>query len=223
MAAILSPLSIYGDNRKTKIPLKPKLGYTPTQGTLEICLCSTIGRMPGDRPSRSLDARLAIPTGVLRFEASQRTRILSPPVEPPVLVLWLNQVTRPVLPWTAANHRCRLRLWAATLHRLRSTTSSCFSCHHAAHTWPRWPPGPSSQAYLSLHSSKATQGIDLSRPLFTSTNANQAATYTCNTRPRVIPHHVVNNSSQPGAIIHWSSDALVLNLPLDECIDNTHK
>jgi hypothetical protein len=95
--AILSPLSIYGDSRKTKIPLKPELGYTPTKGTLGICLCSTIGRMPGDRPSRSLDASLAIPMCVLRFKASRRARIPSPPAEPPVLVLWLNQVTLPVL------------------------------------------------------------------------------------------------------------------------------
>jgi hypothetical protein len=181
MAAILSPLSIYGDSRKTKIPLKPKVGYMPTTGTLGLCLCSTIERMLGDRPSRSLDASLAIPTRVLRFETSRRARIPSPPAEPSVLVLRLNQVTRPVLWWTAANPACRLRLWAATLHRLRSTTSSCFSCHHAARTWPCWPPGPSSQAYLSLHSSGPLQGIDLSRSLFTCTNANQATTCTCNT------------------------------------------
>jgi hypothetical protein len=56
-------------SRKTKIPLKPKLGYMPTKGTLGICLCSTIGRMPGDRTSRSLDASLVIPTRVLRLEA----------------------------------------------------------------------------------------------------------------------------------------------------------
>jgi hypothetical protein len=97
MAAILSPLSIYGDNRKTKIPLNPKLGYTPTKGSLGIRLCSTIGRMPDDRPSRSLEASLAIPTRVLHFEASRRARIPSPPAEPPVLVLWLNQETRLVL------------------------------------------------------------------------------------------------------------------------------
>jgi hypothetical protein len=72
MATILSPLIIYGDSQKTKIPLEPKLGYTPTKGTLGICLCSTIGRMPGDHLSRSLDASLAFPTGVLRFEASWR-------------------------------------------------------------------------------------------------------------------------------------------------------
>jgi hypothetical protein len=62
-----------------------------------------------------------------------------------------------------------------------------------------------------------------SRLLFTCTNANQTATCTCNTRPRVSPHPIVNHSSQPGATIHPSSDAPILNLPLDECIDNTHK
>jgi hypothetical protein len=43
-------------------------------GTLGICLHSTIGRMPGDRTSRSLDARLAIPTCVLHLEASGALR-----------------------------------------------------------------------------------------------------------------------------------------------------
>jgi hypothetical protein len=66
-------------------------------------------------------------------------------------------------------------------------------------------------------------GHRLSHLLFTCTNANQAATCTCNTRRRVSPDHVVNHSSQPGATIHWSSDIPVLNLLLDECIDNTHK
>jgi hypothetical protein len=76
---------------------------------------------------------------------------------------------------------------------------------------------------LSLHPSEAPQGIDLLLPLLTCTNANQDATCTCNTRPRVSPHHIVNHSSQPGATIHRSSDAPVLNLPLDECSDNTNK
>jgi hypothetical protein len=79
---------------------------------------------------------------------------------------------------------------ASTLHRLRSTTSSCFSCHHAARTWPYWRPGPSSQAYLSLHSSETPQRIDLSRPLFTCTNANQAATCTLS-----ITHHIQERPS----------------------------
>jgi hypothetical protein len=163
--------------------------------------CSTIGRMPGDRTSLSLNASLAIPTRVLRFEASQRTRIPSLPTEAPALVLWLNQITqrfcgeppqtpcadssRELLPCTGSCSRLRL-FFLATM----------------------WPPGPSSQDYLSLHSSEASQGIDLPRSLFTCTNANQAAT--CNTRPRVSPYHIVSHSSQAGVTIHWSSDAPVL-------------
>jgi hypothetical protein len=57
----------------------------------------------------------------------------------------------------------------------------------------------------------APQVIDLSHPLFTCTNANQAATCTYNTRQRISPLHVVNHSSHPGATIHRSSDTLVLN------------
>jgi hypothetical protein len=56
------------------MPLNPKLRYTPTKGTLGICLRSTIGRIPGDHTSRRLDARLAIPTRVLRLEASGALR-----------------------------------------------------------------------------------------------------------------------------------------------------
>jgi hypothetical protein len=54
---------------KSKMPLRPKLRYTPTKGTLGICLRSTIGRMPDDRTPHSLDASLAILTRVLRLEA----------------------------------------------------------------------------------------------------------------------------------------------------------
>jgi hypothetical protein len=97
MAAIFSPLSIHGDTRKTKLPLLHKTRIHTPEGHFGHSRCSTIGRMPGDRTSLSLDASLAIPTCVLHFEASRRARIPSPPVEPPVLVLWFNQVTRPVL------------------------------------------------------------------------------------------------------------------------------
>jgi hypothetical protein len=55
---------------KSKMPLRPKLRYMPTKGTLGICLHNTIRQMLGDRTSRSLDASLAIPTRVLRLEAS---------------------------------------------------------------------------------------------------------------------------------------------------------
>jgi hypothetical protein len=94
MAAILSPLSIYVDSRKTKLPLLHNTRIHAHEGHFGNSRRSTIGRMPGDRTSRSLDASLAIPTRVRRFEASRRARIPSPPTEPPVLVLLLNLVTR---------------------------------------------------------------------------------------------------------------------------------
>jgi hypothetical protein len=56
------------------MPLRPKLGYTPTKGTLGICLRNTIGRMPGDRNQLSLDTFFVIPTCVLRFEVSELRR-----------------------------------------------------------------------------------------------------------------------------------------------------
>jgi hypothetical protein len=94
MAAILSPLSIYGGNRKMKLPLLHNTRIHAPEGHFGNSCRSTIGRMPGDHTSHSLNASLATPTHVLRFEVSQRTRIPSPPVESPVLVLCLNQVTR---------------------------------------------------------------------------------------------------------------------------------
>jgi hypothetical protein len=102
------------------------------------------------------------------------------------------------------------------------TTSSCFSCHHAARTWSCSATGSIQLSLLVSPLLGGHTGIDLSRPLFTCTNANQAATCTCNTQQRISPHHVVNHSSHQGATIHRSSDAPVLNLPLDECIDTTH-
>jgi hypothetical protein len=105
----LTTLVIWRQSRKTKIPLKPKLGYTPTKGTLENCLCSTIRRMPGDRTLRSLDASLAILTRVLRLEASGTLRPQTGKIGSPnqsglfcpdshawssALALWLNRVTR---------------------------------------------------------------------------------------------------------------------------------
>jgi hypothetical protein len=95
MAAILSPLSMYGDSQKTKLPLLHNTRIHAPKGHFGNSRCSTIGRMPDDCTSRSLDASLAIRMRVLRFEASRRSRIPSPPAEPLVLVLWLNQVTRP--------------------------------------------------------------------------------------------------------------------------------
>jgi hypothetical protein len=75
------------------MPLKSEIGN----------LCHrSIGRMPGDRNLLSLDASLAIPTRVLRFEVSRlRHRTLVRPVwsccssifGSSVLALWINQGT----------------------------------------------------------------------------------------------------------------------------------
>jgi hypothetical protein len=215
----MSPLRA---RQKTTLPLTLKLWYNPSEEIGHVALLFIARPRHRCRP-RPPDASPVILPRVRRH----RSFSTCPDPVSARRASGLGFVAKPsnptVLWWTAANLACRLRLWAATLHRLQLTNSSCFSCHHAARTWPRRPPSPSSQAYLSLHSSEAPQGIDLSRPLFTCTNANQAATCTCNTGPRVSPHHIVNHSSQLWATIHWSSDAPVLNLPLDEFIDNTHK
>jgi hypothetical protein len=74
-------------SQKTEMPIKPKLGYTPTKGTLGKRLCSTIGQMPSDRTLCILDASLAIPTRVVRLEASgacdpNQSDLFSKPVRP---------------------------------------------------------------------------------------------------------------------------------------------
>jgi hypothetical protein len=94
---------------KSKMPLRPKLRYTPTKGTLGICLLNTIARMPADRTSRSLDASLAISTRVLRLEASGALRPQTGQTGSPnrsdrflpdsharssALSFWLSRVTR---------------------------------------------------------------------------------------------------------------------------------
>jgi hypothetical protein len=70
VAAILSPLSLYGGNRKMKLPLLHNTRIHAPEGHFRNSHCSTIRRMPGDRTSLHLDARLAIPTRVLCFEVS---------------------------------------------------------------------------------------------------------------------------------------------------------
>jgi hypothetical protein len=76
-----------------KLPLKPNTTIHAPEGHFGNSRRSTVELMPGDRTSLSLDASLAILMRVLSFEASRWARIPSPPAEPPVLVLWLNQVT----------------------------------------------------------------------------------------------------------------------------------
>jgi hypothetical protein len=70
MAAILSPLVLYEGNQKSKITLLANYGYMPLEGEFGNLCHRSIGRMPSDHILLSLDASLAIPTHVLRFEVS---------------------------------------------------------------------------------------------------------------------------------------------------------
>jgi hypothetical protein len=156
----------------TKLPLEHKGSYTPLRGNMVKTWISSSGGQ-AFAAVRVLLTQAPQSRRVSPFiEASRRARISSPPAEPPVLVLWLNQATRwfcgepPQTPH--ADTGCEplpcinscpwLRLaFAATM---RPTLD------------PLRPLGPSSQAYLSLYSLEAPEGYDLLHPLFTSTNAN---------------------------------------------------
>jgi hypothetical protein len=78
---------------------------------------------------------------------------------------------------------------------------------------PHLTPLATGSLKTSLLVSSLLGGLTRHRPFVSALHLhqkNQPATYTCNTRPRVSPHHVVNHSSKPGATIHRSSDALVI-------------
>jgi hypothetical protein len=83
LAAILSPLGLYGGNQKSKIPFSNNYGYKPLKGGFGSLQAFSIGRIPGDCTLRSLDASHAIPTRVLHFEDSRLRR--RTPVRPVLL------------------------------------------------------------------------------------------------------------------------------------------
>jgi hypothetical protein len=129
------------------MPLRTKLGYTPTKNTLRICLRNTIGRIPGDRTSRSLDASLAIPTRVLRLEASgalwpQTGQTGSPNrlgrfwpdshARSSASALWLSRVTR----WFSGESPQTPRTWCS----LRQSPLM---------TWLPWSPGSTLVLWLN--------------------------------------------------------------------------
>jgi hypothetical protein len=68
MAAILSPLCLYGGNQKIKLPLLHNTRIHTPVGHFWNSHRITIGWMPDNRTSFHLDARLAIPMRVLCFE-----------------------------------------------------------------------------------------------------------------------------------------------------------
>jgi hypothetical protein len=150
VVAILSPLNLHGGNRKTKRHLLHNTRIHATEGHFGNSHHSTIGWMPGDRNSLSLDARHAIPTRVCRFEVARCARIVSPsrasglgfvaqPRNPDSFVvnrrkprgLSVASMPIPLKSWLPRRPGSTLVL---RLNQEIVLTSSCFCCHHAAST-----------------------------------------------------------------------------------------
>jgi hypothetical protein len=142
----------------TKLPLELKWRHTPLWGTLVKTWYFSSGghtfatvRVISTQAPRSWRMSPDI-------EASRRARIPFLPAEPLVLVLWINRLIWKFLgepPQTlCANYGCDLL----------PCTGSYPWLHLAFHATmqpaldPVRPSGPSSQAYLSLHSIEAPQG-----------------------------------------------------------------
>jgi hypothetical protein len=151
------------------------------------------------------------------IEASRRAQILSPPTEPPVLVLWLKQVTQRFsgelpqtprvdsghepLPCTGSDRRLRL----AFLATMRPTLDP------AGHRVPR----------VSLLVSQLLGGPARHRTFAPTLHLHQHKS-SCNLHLQ----YSAKSQSTPrcqSLISQGSDHPPVLNLPLDECIDNTHK
>jgi hypothetical protein len=110
--------------------------------------------------------------------------------------------------------------WAST--KKPSTTSSHCAYHHAARTWPRWPLGPSNKAYLSSPHLEAWPAMT-----FRTCSSPTPTLVKLQPTPAILSQESVHKTL---SITHhtrkWPSTGprttLVLSLPLDECIDNTH-
>jgi hypothetical protein len=109
LAAILSPIGLYGGNRKSKMPFPNNYGYKPLKGGFGSLHVFTIGRMLGDRTLRSLDASHVIPTRVLCFEVSGLRR--RTPVRPVLPTGQTGQTHRTDRPGAAAAPSSVLRSW----------------------------------------------------------------------------------------------------------------
>jgi hypothetical protein len=143
-------------------------------------------------------------------------------VESSASVLWLNRVTQwfSSEPLQTPQTRCRLhqsplmtrlpRSSGSTLVlRLNQETVHDFVPLFLPPCGPHLTPlatGSLEPSLLVFSTPGGLTGDNLSRLFFTCTNTNQATTCTCNTKPRVSPHNVVNHSSHQEATIHRSSN-----------------
>jgi hypothetical protein len=148
----INPRAIYmeflWDGQMTKLPIDLEMRYTPLRGNMVNSSSLHDHAFAAVRvlPTQGLQSR-HVSAGI---EASRRARILSPPTEPPVLVLWLNQVTRRFcgepqqtprldsghepLPCTGSSRRLRLAflamMWPAldpVGHRVPRVEPTCLS------------------------------------------------------------------------------------------------
>jgi hypothetical protein len=205
LAAIHPLKSIYGGTQKTKLPLLNNKGYKPLKGEFGSLWIFFIGRMPGDRNLLSLDANLAIPMRVLRFEASRRQQPgrLNRPGWPHLLVessasgLWLYRVTQWFSgePLQTPRTRCSLHQ-SPLMTRLPRSSGSTLVLRLNQETIHDFVPlflppcgrhltplatGSLEPSLLVFFTPEGLTGDDLSRLFFTCTNTSQAATYTYNT------------------------------------------
>jgi hypothetical protein len=113
----------------------------------------------------------------------------------------------------------RPRFWGSI--KKPSTTSSRYCCHHAARTWPRSLPGPMNQAYLSSPHLAAS-------PVMTFRVCSSPAPTPVKSQPalailRQVSVHTTLSTTHHTRKRPTTSPRTTqrLNLPLDECIDNT--
>jgi hypothetical protein len=173
MANILSPLSLYGGNRKTKLPLLHNTRIHTPEGNFGNSHRSTIGRKPDDHTS------LPSTQALRSWRLSSASKSLSAPgsrLRPPSLRSWLCGWTKEPNSFVVNLHKPReldaastpipLMTWPPQSSQLdlgfeaqpRNRTQLCLA--FLATMWPALdpfrPPGPSRWAYLSFHSLKAT-------------------------------------------------------------------
>jgi hypothetical protein len=222
----------------------------PPRGTFGIFVFAPSDGYPTTTNLLSLDASLAIPTRVLRFEVSElRHRTPVRLVRPvwccctPVISLqsWLcgstkepsgflvNHHKRRELSVASANlhswlgsHEVRTRPWFWGLTKKPSITSSCYSCYLAARTWLHWPPDPSNQAYLPSPDLDASPAT-----AFCACSSHVPTPVKPQPTPAILSQELVHTTL---LITHHTRKrpctsprtTQPLNLPLDEWIHNTH-
>jgi hypothetical protein len=178
----------------------------PLEGEFEVFVIAPSDRFPATAKLHSLDARIAIPTRVLRFEVSGlRCRTPVRPVRcccisvfgSSLLALSINQGTQ----WFSGEQletprtRCSLRqsplmTWlprssgSTLVLRLNQETVHDFILPFLPPCSPHLTPlatGYLERSLLVFSTHGGLTGNDLSHLFFTCTNASQAATCTCNT------------------------------------------